>query len=229
MKAIVSRRILSGGLMAMAAMVVLGGCAVAPTSPTVMVLPGTQKSPGQFQADASACQLEAQNFVAPLAQAANNQAASNVVIGTVVGAAAGALLGQGSYNPGAVAAWGAGTGMLVGSAAAGGNSQVSSYSLQQQFNFAYMQCMYQRGHQVPGQPAYRSPGRPGLRHPRRRRTIGRKRLLRRATRRRPTRRRCIRRRILRRLSLRSPAMARRWRRTEGSTRSGRGTAGAPSL
>jgi hypothetical protein len=156
MKAIVSRRILSGGLMAMAAMVVLGGCAVAPTSPTVMVLPGTQKSPGQFQADASACQLEAQNFVAPLAQAANNQAASNVVIGTVVGAAAGALLGQGSYNPGAVAAWGAGTGMLVGSAAAGGNSQVSSYSLQQQFNFAYMQCMYQRGHQVPGQPAYRS-------------------------------------------------------------------------
>jgi hypothetical protein len=91
MKAIVSRRILSGGLMAMAAMVVLGGCAVAPTSPTVMVLPGTQKSPGQFQADASACQLEAQNFVAPLAQAANNQAASNVVIGTVVGAAAGAL------------------------------------------------------------------------------------------------------------------------------------------
>ena len=156
MKAIVSRRILSGGLMAMAAMVVLGGCAVAPTSPTVMVLPGTQKSPGQFQADASACQLEAQNVVAPLAQAANNQAASNVVIGTVVGAAAGALLGQGSYNPGAVAAWGAGTGMLVGSAAAGGNSQVSSYSLQQQFNFAYMQCMYQRGHQVPGQPAYRS-------------------------------------------------------------------------
>jgi hypothetical protein len=108
MKAIVSRRILSGGLMAMAAMVVLGGCAVAPTSPTVMVLPGTQKSPGQFQADASACQLEAQNFVAPLAQAANNQAASNVVIGTMVGAAAGALLGQGSYNPGAVAAWGRG-------------------------------------------------------------------------------------------------------------------------
>ena len=156
MKAIVSRRILSGGLMAMAAMVVLGGCAVAPTSPTVMVLPGTQKSPGQFQADASACQLEAQNVVAPLAQAANNQAASNVVIGTMVGAAAGALLGQGSYHPGAVAAWGAGTGMLVGSAAAGGNSQVSSYSLQQQFNFAYMQCMYQRGHQVPGQPAYRS-------------------------------------------------------------------------
>ena len=94
MKAIVSRRILSGGLMAMAAMVVLGGCAVAPTSPTVMVLPGTQKSPGQFQADASACQLEAQNVVAPLAQAANNQAASNVVIGTMVGAAAGALLGS---------------------------------------------------------------------------------------------------------------------------------------
>jgi hypothetical protein len=149
------RQVFSGALL-FALVVALGGCAVSPTTPTVMVLPGSQKSPGQFQADASACQIEAQNFVAPMTQAANNQAASNVVIGTVVGAAAGALLGQGSYNPGAVAAWGAGTGMLVGSAAAGGNSQVSSYSLQQQFNFAYMQCMYQRGHQVPGQPAYRS-------------------------------------------------------------------------
>jgi hypothetical protein len=141
-------------ILAAGSLMVLGGCAIAPTAPTVMVLPGTQKNPAQFQADHLACQQEAQARLAPATEAANNQAASNVVIGTVLGAAVGALLGQGSYNPGAVAAWGAGTGLLIGSSAAGGNSQGSTYSLQQGYNHAFMQCMYQRGHQVPGQVAY---------------------------------------------------------------------------
>ena len=153
------------GLPLAAALGVLAGCAVAPTTPTVMVLPGSQKSAPQFQADAATCQQRAQGIVAPMVDAANNQAASSVVVGTVIGAAAGALLGQGSYNPGAVAAWGAGTGMLMGSAAAGGSSQVSQLSLQQQYNIAYVQCMYQLGHQVPGQlvsrrPVYGAPAAP---------------------------------------------------------------------
>ena len=152
-----SRRRALPGLLLLTMAVVLTGCAVTPTTPTVIVLPGSQKTQSQFQIDAAACQQQAQNLVAPMAQAANNQAATNVVVGTAIGAAAGALLGQGSYNPGAVAAWGAGTGMLVGSAAAGGASQVSSLTLQQQFNIAYVQCMYQAGHQVPGQPASRRP------------------------------------------------------------------------
>jgi hypothetical protein len=229
MKAIVSRRILSGGLMAMAAMVVLGGCAVAPTSPTVMVLPGTQKSPGQFQADASACQLEAQNFVAPLAQAANNQAASNVVIGTVVGAAAGALARAGFLQSRRGRRLGRGYRHAGGQCRRGrefaGLVVQPATAIQLRLHAVHVSAR-PSGAWSTGVP---QPGRPGLRHPRRRRTIGRKRLLRRATRRRPTRRRCIRRRILRRLSLRSPAMARRWRRTDAATRSGRGTAGAPSL
>jgi len=137
-------------ILALGVAMTLGGCAYAPTGPTVMVLPGSQKTPDQFQADYAACQQEVQALLAPSVDAANNQAASNVVIGTVIGAAAGALLGQGSYNPGAAAAWGAGTGLLIGSAGAGGYSQVSSYSLQQRFNFAFLQCMYQRGNQVPG-------------------------------------------------------------------------------
>ncbi len=145
-------------ILAAGTLVVLGGCAIAPTAPTVMVLPGSRKPPAQFQADHLACQQEAQARLAPATEAANNQAASNVVIGTVLGAAVGALLGQGSYNPGAVAAWGAGTGLLMGSSAAGGSSQGSTYSLQQGYNHAFMQCMYQRGHQVPGQVAYPRPG-----------------------------------------------------------------------
>lgn len=159
-------------LLALGVALALGGCAVAPTAPTVMVLPGTKKDPAQFQADSMACQQEAQALLATASEVVNNQAASNVFIGTLLGAAVGALLGQGSYNPGAAAAWGAGTGLLFGSAAAGGNSQVASYSLQQRFDFAFMQCMYQRGNQVPGQATYGrqlpvapAPPPPGYRYP----------------------------------------------------------------
>jgi uncharacterized protein YcfJ len=133
----------------------LGGCATTPTAPNVMVLPGSQKSADQFQADANFCQQQAQGLLANDAQAANNQAVANAAIGTVIGAVAGALIGQGSYNPSAAAGWGAGTGLLIGSTVGGGNSQATSYSLQQRFDIAYMQCMYQRGNQVPGQVAYR--------------------------------------------------------------------------
>ena len=145
----------------------LGGCAVAPTTPSVMVLPGSQKSADQFQADAGACQQQAQALLANDAQAANNQAMTSAAIGTVIGAAAGALIGQGSYNPRAAAGWGAGSGLLIGSTMAGGNSQASSYSLQQRFDIAYMQCMYQRGNQVPGQVSYRrqAPAMPAPNYP----------------------------------------------------------------
>ncbi|NJD34380.1 MAG: hypothetical protein FIA96_06030, partial [Betaproteobacteria bacterium] len=133
----------------------LGGCAVAPTAPSVMVLPGSQKSADQFHTDAVACQQQAQALLANDAEAANNQAVTSAAIGTVIGAAAGALIGQGSHNPSAAAGWGAGTGLLIGSSVGGGNSQASSYSLQQRFDIAYMQCMYLRGNQVPGQVNYR--------------------------------------------------------------------------
>lgn len=134
---------------------VLGGCAVTPNAPSVMVLPGSQKNAGQFYADAAACQQQAQALFANDAQTANNQAVTSAAVGAVVGAAAGALLGQGSHNPSAAAGWGAGTGLLIGSSVGGTNSQVSSYSLQQRFDIAYMQCMYLRGNQVPGQISYR--------------------------------------------------------------------------
>jgi len=140
-----------------AAALALGGCAVAPTTPNVMVLPDTQKSAGQFRADSTACQEQARALLANDAQAANNQAVTNAAVGTIIGAAAGALLGQGSYNPSAAAGWGAGTGLLIGSTIAGGNSQAASYPMQQRFDIAYLQCMYQRGHQVPGQVSYRRP------------------------------------------------------------------------
>jgi uncharacterized protein YcfJ len=140
-----------------AAALVLGGCAVAPTTPSVLVLPGSQKAPAQFQADAAACRDQAYALVAPQVDAANNQAAASAVIGTAIGAGIGALFGSGGgyyYNNNAAVAWGAGTGLLFGSAVGSGNAQASSYSLQQRFDIAYMQCMYQVGNQIPGQASY---------------------------------------------------------------------------
>ena len=84
-------------MLGLAATVGLAGCAVAPTSPTVMVLPGTHTSVLQFQADDSACRQFAQAVVAPQVDAANNQAAASAVIGTALVAAVGALAGSGSY------------------------------------------------------------------------------------------------------------------------------------
>lgn len=135
----------------------LGGCAVTPNAPTVMVLPGVQKSTPQFQADSASCQQQAQAFVAPQVDAANNQAATSAVVGTAIGAAVGALLGSGYYYNNSSAAWGAGTGLLVGSSIGAGQSQASSYSLQQRYDIAYAQCMYQLGNQVPGQAVMRRP------------------------------------------------------------------------
>jgi hypothetical protein len=132
----------------------VGACAVAPTAPSVMVLPGSQKSQSQFQADAADCQAQAQAQLAPDAQAVNNQAVANAAIGTAIGAAAGALFGYGGYSSQS-AAWGAGTGLLIGGAMGSGNSQMSSYGLQQRFDIVYMQCMYLRGNQVPGQASFR--------------------------------------------------------------------------
>jgi len=133
----------------------LSACAVTPSTPSVLVLPGTQKTTAQFDADNHACQQQAQSVVAPQADAANTQAIGSAVVGTALGAAVGALLGSGSYYNNSSVAWGAGTGLMMGSMVGGGQSQAAGYGLQQRYDMAFVQCMYQRGHQVPGQITYR--------------------------------------------------------------------------
>ena len=86
-----SKRLL---LLPLAAALVLGGCVTVPTAPTVMVLPGPQKSFEQFQNDGPSCQQYAQNVVAPPGVAAANNAAANAAVGTALGAAAGAIIGS---------------------------------------------------------------------------------------------------------------------------------------
>jgi hypothetical protein len=142
-------------LVPLAAALVLGGCVTVPSGPTVMVLPGPQKSIDQFQNDGMSCQQFAQNVVAPAGLDAANYAAANAAVGTALGAAAGAIIGSATGQAGAGAAIGAGTGLLFSAPTSGNMAYASSWQLQRSYDIAYMQCMYARGNQLPGQAVVR--------------------------------------------------------------------------
>ena len=144
----------------LAAAAAVSGCAVAPPGPSVWMLPGPNSTPARFQADQAGCQQQAQAQVAPAVEAANNQAVATAAVGTAIGAAVGALFGYGAYGgyghyAGQSAAWGAGAGMIYGGAVGGSGSQAANLGLQQRYDYAYVQCMLLRGHQMPGQSGYR--------------------------------------------------------------------------
>lgn len=142
--------------LAMTGLIALGGCVTVPQGPTVMVMPGAGKSFEVFQADMGVCQQFAQVSIGGPTQAAQANAGASVAGGAVAGAAVGALFGAATGNAAAGAAWGAGTGAMVGGAGAGNYGAASSYTLQRQYDIAYMQCMYMRGNQVPAYTAQRT-------------------------------------------------------------------------
>jgi len=138
-------------LVPLAAVVFVAGCATVPTGPNVMVMPGPQKSFEQFQADQMSCQQYAQAAIggASAQQNAENAAVGSAAVGTLLGAAAGAIIGSATGQAGQGAAIGAGTGLLFGSAA-GSNAYGYSYQeAQRRYDIAYTQCMYGKGHQIP--------------------------------------------------------------------------------
>ena len=135
----------------------LAGCVMLPTAPTIMALPGSQKGFDQFRSDEATCRNYAQDSVGGPGQAAVNNAAANAAVGTALGAAAGAIIGSASGQAGPGAALGAGTGLLFGSAAGGNVAGYSSDQLQRQYDMAYLQCMYAHGNRVPGRIVYRGP------------------------------------------------------------------------
>ncbi len=112
----------SHAAIALASALVLGGCASMPTGPSLMALPGSGRTFEQFRFDDAECQQYAfQQIGGTTAQkAANESATRSAVVGTAVGAVAGADAGQ-----------------------------RSGYGTQRQYDNAYVQCMYARGHKVP--------------------------------------------------------------------------------
>ncbi|RFC36743.1 MAG: Glycine-zipper containing OmpA-like membrane domain-containing protein [Candidatus Nitrotoga sp. SPKER] len=124
----------------------LSACTSIPTGPGMLALPGTGKSFNQFRFDESDCRryASAQIDGRTANEAAADSGVKSAVVGTAVGATAGALLG--GHNGAGV---GAGSGLLIGSMAGAGASESSGYNLQQRYDFAYLQCMYAKGHRVP--------------------------------------------------------------------------------
>ena len=146
-------------LASITSVLVLGGCVVLPTAPTVAALPGSQKGFEQFRTDDDACRSYSYAAVGGAGQVAMNNAAANAALGTALGAAAGAIIGSATGQAGAGAAIGAGTGLLFGSVAGADYAGFSSYQLQRQYDVTYVQCMYTRGNRVPARFVYRGPPR----------------------------------------------------------------------
>ncbi len=137
-------------IMPMAAGLLLAGCATLPPGPSVMVLPGNGKDFESFQLDDSICrQWALQQSGAVPQEAATKAAVGSAAVGTVVGAATGAAVGAAYGNPGMGAAVGSGVGLLGGSAVGANQAAAATWSLQQRYDIAYMQCMYVKGNQIP--------------------------------------------------------------------------------
>lgn len=124
----------------------LGACTVMPTGPSMLVLPGTGSTIDMFRYDDNECRQFAYIQIGgkTAQQTANEAVVGNAVVGTAIGALAGAAIGgrQG-------AAVGAGSGLVVGSAYGSGSAWNSGYAAQRQYDNAYIQCMYAKGHRVP--------------------------------------------------------------------------------
>jgi len=137
--------------LAPAALALLAACATLPAGPGVLALPGSTKNFDQFRADDGVCRQFAYEQVGGVtpSQAANNAGVGGAVAGTAIGAAAGAAIAGGSG-----AAVGAGVGLVTGAAVGTGYGYGSYYTLQQRYDYAYLQCMYAKGNKVPVSRAY---------------------------------------------------------------------------
>lgn len=131
-------------LIAGALPLILTACAVAPTGPSMMALPGSGKNFGQFQADDQSCRNYAQAQAGSAQQASDESTVRSAALGTVVGAALGAAV-----NGGRGAGVGAGTGLAFGTLAGAGEGDRSAYGVQRRYDNAYQQCMYAQGNRVP--------------------------------------------------------------------------------
>ncbi|MGD0143253.1 MAG: YMGG-like glycine zipper-containing protein [Rhizomicrobium sp.] len=121
----------------------LCGCVTPPMGPTIPVMPGPNKQSDAFLQDDAACRDFAGTRVAGGADAANNKAVGETLLGAALGAGLGAAVGGGRG-----AGVGAAAGGIVGSSVGANTSGHAQYSLQQQYNIAYAQCMSSKGDKV---------------------------------------------------------------------------------
>lgn len=146
-----------GAALAAGAALALAGCVTVPAGPGVMVLPGSGRTFEQFQVDDTACrQWSAQQAGVAPAEASAQSTVGSAAVGTALGAALGAAIGGASGQAGTGAAIGAASGALGGTLVGLSSGYASAYELQRRYDIAYQQCMYAKGHQIPGQPVARA-------------------------------------------------------------------------
>lgn len=133
-------------VLGMATLTLLGACVQAPLQPSIAVMPAPDKLLAKFQEDDAVCRQFAAQSVGPAAQGGPDQTVASGVIGTLIGAAAGALM---TPHSGIGAAPGAAFGLLAGGAIGSSQSQASAFTAQRRYDVAYAQCMYTHGNQVP--------------------------------------------------------------------------------
>jgi len=136
----------------LAPILLLAACAQTPMGPTVQVMPGPGKPFDAFQNDQAVCKQFAEQTVAGQADNANARGVGAAALTTVLGAGLGAAIGGGRG-----AAIGAASGAGLGTGIGASTSSNAQYSIQQQYNNAYSQCMYSRGNMVPGYGPMMSP------------------------------------------------------------------------
>lgn len=141
------------------ASVLLAGCVTVPSGPGMVVLPAPGKTFEQFREEDAVCRHYAQDQVgATPEQAATDSVARSAGMSALLGAAAGALLGAGSHDPGLGAAIGAGSGLLFGGVAGSNAAGTAADVVQGRYDISYVQCMYAKGNRVPPPPG--APGYP---------------------------------------------------------------------
>lgn len=139
--------------LAVASIFLLEGCAMAPSGPTVQVLPGPHKPFEQFAQDQGFCRQYATDQTAGQAQQANNMAVGGAVLGTVLGAGLGAAVGGGRG-----AGIGAASGAVLGTGVGASGSANAAGGIQEQYDNAYVACMLSHGNRLPAPaPVYVQP------------------------------------------------------------------------
>lgn len=141
-------------LVAAVSAILVAACAGVPTAPDVMALPGTGRNFEEFRADDMLCRDYASQQIGGTARerAANDAVIRNAAIGTAIGAVAGAAIGGRDG-----AGFGAGTGLVIGGLSGAETARGALFGSQRQYDNAYIQCMYGKGHRVPVSGAYTSP------------------------------------------------------------------------
>ncbi len=122
-------------------------CSSVPTGPSVNVMPGPNATFEQFKADDQQCRDYALDRVGD--DPSSYDTASTVksaAVTTAIGAAAGAAFDHGHARGAAV---GAGAGLLLGTLGGSAKGSESYRAAQVQYDNAYQQCMYAKGHSVP--------------------------------------------------------------------------------